>query len=509
MALFAGLLCLDWTSADEGYRQPDFAVVLFDQTALALPQEQRIELAWALTSLARNFPDDATITPRAKAMALLLSHHFLPFDRDIVVGNFHLRHGLATRPTGHYKKKEEIIARIESIVSIEGAEEPDSRLRELLTDVLDEVLNRESKGASLWDDAVPPRLRPLKQLTARVQFFDESGKFCYVTGVAKPLTDGGAFSIIHEKRSQVLSPTFHDDLALSHPFVARHFEMTLTGDSRSLDSRMRRDTLVRLLIEQMVDGWSWDLRTALCGVGEDLSNERVFARLDATVSRSHSVDAILMPSLPPAAFRNWMAFDQLDRLTLVELIAANSVREVIAWHAEDADRDTARALFLRCVPMLGKRITSPEEISLNRRLLTWLAEIEEAVPSHLSTTVLRKYGTLAKPPRATFAASLDWLDKQAGSVMGVSSQGHNRNFREKVCDPLLKTLWNVDRRLDLRTKDLCKELAQYIDYRSIPFTRVANKGTNTGRRQYMKLTGAQAEWRRMKRQVESELSTNR
>ena len=506
MVLFAGFFCLESACVADGYRQPDFKVALFDQASLALPQEQRIELAWALTGLARNFPDDETITPRAKAMALLLSHHFLPFDRDTVVGNFHLRHGLATRPTGHYKKKEEIVARIESSIAVEAPEEPDLRLRELLTEVLDEVLDRESESAPSWDGAIPPKLRPLKQRAARVQFFDESGKFHYVTGMAKPLTEEGAFAITHQKRKVTFSPAFHEALATGHPFVSKHMEMTITGDSPSLGSRKRRDMLVRLLIEQMIDGWTWDRKTALCGVGEGLMGERLFAQLEATTSRPHGMATILIPPQPPVAFRNWMAFDQLHRLTSVEFIAAETVQDVVSWHAEDTNRDGARALFLRCVPMLGKRVTSPEEIRLNNRLSGWLAQIEEAIPSHLSAMVLRKYGTLEKPPRATFAASLALLDKQATKVIGVSIQRHDRRFREKVCEPLLKTLRKVDDRLDVRAKELSKELARYIEYHSIPFSRVANKGTNTSRRQFSKLTAAQADWRRMRRQVESEFS---
>ena len=503
MVLILGLLWLVSVRADEDYRQPDFKVSLFNQAELSLPQEQRIELAWALTGLARNFPDDEAITPRAKAMALLLSHHFLPFDRDTVVGNFHLRHGLATNPTGHYEEKQQIVARIEAIVSKDVSEETDLRLRGLLNEILDEVLDRESEGGSLWKDAVPPKLRPLKRRTARVQYFDESGNFRFVTGIAKPLTDEGTFAITHDRRKQILSPAFHDGLARSHPFVARHLEMTLTGDSNSLGSRKRRDTLVRLLIEQMIDGWTWDLRSALCGVGEDLADDRLFAQLNATAESPHEMAVILMPRQPPVAFRDWMAFDQLDRLTSVELIAADSVQDVVSWHAEDADKEAARALFLRCVAMLGRRVTSPEEIRLNNRLSNLLDQIEEAIPSHLSTTVLRKYGALAKPPRATFVASLDWLDKQAAKVMSVRSHRHDRRFRETVCDPLLKKLWKVDERLDVRTRKLCKDLARYIDYHSIPFSRVANKGTNTGRRQFSKLTSAQADWRRLRRQVES------
>ena len=493
----------------EGYRAPDFNVVLFDQSELTLSQEQRIELAWALTSLARNFPDDASITPRAKAMALLLSHHFLPFNRDTVVGNFHLRHGLATRPTGHYEKKEEIVARIEAIVAGEALDEPDLRLRGLLVDVLDEVLDRDSESAPSWNGAVPPKLRPLKQRTARVQFFDRAGRLLTLTASAIPLSEEGAFAVMQGRRRTILTPSFHEDLAMLHPFVAKHLEMTLPGMTLVSSSLKHKDFLVRLLIEQMVDGWAWNLKTALCGVGEGLSAERSFAQLDASFERTHTMTTILMPPQSPVAFRDWMAFDQLDRLISIELIAADSVQEVVTWHSEGADRDQARALFSRCVPMMGKRIISPEKISLNSRLSTWLAQIEETIPSHLSTTVLRKYGTLAKPPRATLSASLAWLEKQAGKVMGVDARGHDRTFGERVCAPLLKTLGKVDARLDMRTREFARALARYVDHHSVPFSRVTNRGTKTSRRQYSKLTGAQADWRRMKRRLENELSVTR
>ena len=509
MILTVGLLCLSTGRAKEGYRSPDFNVILFDQTKLALPQEQRIELAWALTSLARNFPDDATITPRAKAMVLLLSHHFLPFDRDTVVGNFHLRHGLATQPTGHYEKKEEIVARITTIVAGEALDEPDLRLCGLLVDVLDEVLDRGSESAPSWNGAVPPKLRPLKQRTARVQFFNRAGRLLTLTASAIPLSEEGAFAVMQGRRRTILTPSFHEDLAMSHPFVAKYLKMTLHGGTLVSSSLKHKDFLVRLLIEQMVDGWAWDLKTALCGVGEDLPAERSFAQLDASFEGTHTMTTILMPPQSPAAFRDWMAFDQLDRLTSVELITADSVQEVVAWHSEDADRDQARALFTRCVPMMGKRIISPGEISLNRRLSTWLAQIEELIPSHLSTTVLRKYGTLTKPPRATLSASLAWLERQAGNVMGVDARGHDGNFGERVCGPLLKTLGKVDARLDIRTRELSRALVRYVDHHSVPFSRVANRGTKTSRRQYSKLKDAQADWRRVKRRLENELSAAR
>ena len=162
-------------TAQTVYQEPDFKTKLVDPIELSVKGEQQLEWARALTAIARNFTDDLSVSPRAKAMGLVLALQLQPYDRDALIGSYHLRRSLEPTPTSYYLDKKDVITRLQSSLAQPGATDADRVWQTLIKDVLDELTDGERSDGLAWKRTVMPPARPLKRSSASVTFMDSLG----------------------------------------------------------------------------------------------------------------------------------------------------------------------------------------------------------------------------------------------------------------------------------------------------------------------------------------------
>ena len=85
--LFCGLWMALSASAADRYREPNFDVRLFEADGLSWSDDEKAAAASQLVAVARNFPNDMTVSPRAKAMGLVLALHLVPEYPGALIGN--------------------------------------------------------------------------------------------------------------------------------------------------------------------------------------------------------------------------------------------------------------------------------------------------------------------------------------------------------------------------------------------------------------------------------------
>ena len=489
--------------AVQPYEQPDFHATLFDQTELTLPQKDRIELAWALTSLARNFPDNSTLRPRAKAMALLLSHHFLPYDRDTVVANFYLRHDLKPKPTGHFPKIDDVLAKVDFVLNQKGESEADQILASLLSDLLDEIYDREKGEGKTWRGAVMPPPTKLKRLTADVRVIDSRGEVKTWKASATPISEKETLSLVEYRRGPWrVSDAFVDSLEEPYPYVRKHLQLEVYPPSNTLPMGSHdRELLTRLFIDQFVHGWQWDNSVALLRMGDPLPMDTFAELCEARHERnwklrnSPLVNTVLTPAIAPEAYSDWMSFNHMHRVYAFQLIKADTFEEIVAWHQPTENVAYHLELYERCLPIIGKRLQSPSQLRSKGQLLKWLREVKNAVPNHLTCEALLAYGALNTVPYGSFQGSIDFLREAESRVM-VGRDKYTSSYTKTTCLPTQRHVRRMYKRLHPSTRPLANELAQFIERHAIPFGRVTNKNTRTARRHFSKVQAAMSSWKR-------------
>ncbi len=499
---------LGWISlwSQEPYREPDFKTALLDGASLDLNSSTREDLTRALTALGRNFPDDPEVSSRVKAMGVLLAWHLQPEDRDAVVANYFLRRGIPPTPTAHYREKANVISLLEKTLSRRVEAGKDDRLNRLLTDVLDELLGRELSKGLAWLRTVAPPPRPLARETAEVAFIDAEGAWQLWRAKGQLLDEPMRQPRIQGPKAsmmQFLAPSIREKLEERYPYVLPRLHMEVEGTGTDSAAGRERDTLLELLIGQLVDGWEWDASLALCGVGlagappfPDLLN-----RLDKHLRRGDTREArvIMIPRRgnPGVFFRDWMALEQMHRVVATEFITAGSADDVTRWHAgENAEFQEARALFRECRRYLGGgRLLTPRRLVEDRRVYSRLQKMTQLMPSHESAAALWTYAHLSGELHASVGASLAWLDAIADKVTPLRPAAYTPRFKEELGLKAVDRLRAMRSKLDPRTKPLATALEHFLEKHALPFCRVKNKQTATAKLQFKKLVRAISEWR--------------
>jgi len=486
------------TQAQESYREPDFKMVLFDPSQLGLDEAAMQRLACALTALARNFPHDAEVSPRAKAMGLVLSLHLCPQDRDAVVANYFLRRGVPPTPTAYFREKADVLVLLENLFVGEERSEADDHLVLLLTDVLDELLGRERSNGRAWLGTVEAAPRPLARKTAEVFYIGMDGdrRSWRVDG---ELADDRQEQLVIQgpEGSVQLSQVVRERLEQRYPYAVCRLRLGLEGKGFDSMDMGERDTLLELLIMQLVDGWEWDSRLVVCGVGSRARHPpELLKRLSSQLRReTRDFRFVMISPVKPNFFHDWMALDHMHRLVATEIMAAKSADDVARWHVDRREWRAVHALFGECRTFLGNRPLNRHRLFDDHRVFLRLRQISTLTRSHVSAAALWSYGHLPGEMRASSDASREWLDIIADKVMLLKAKAYTPNFKERLCDKAVERIRAMRSRLHPQVKPLAAALEQFIEKHAIPFCSVQNKGTSTGKRQFKKLVRAISEWK--------------
>lgn len=485
------------------YQEPRFRTQLFERDQLSLSREHQHRLSWALVAVARNFHEDETISWRVKSMALLLSHHLLPYDHDTLVTNYMLRHHLVPTPTAHFRDRSMILPILEETYQRLDQSEADDRLQHLLQDVMDEWNQCEELSGERWQGAVPLAPRSLKRAVTHMDVLGEDGKVNRWTLRATARRQE-PFIIWDRGERRVLSESFRRSLEQQYPYFAHHLQGQVTTGSRKRVNDSEFEWALQVLIHQAADGWVWeDQAAAVPAPAGDLP--QAMARLDAHFAREGEgktadlpVRTLFVPSLPLTAFRDWMAFGQMHRLVRVEFLQAATPEEFARWHdPAEVPRKHAREAFLRARLLANRGRFRPATVAPHADFGERLRkEVIAQAPDHFSASLLLNYGQLRHVPKATTTASLHWLRFQADRVMRDRAKEYTPEFHQTVCDHTISQLRRYGNILHPTHAELARELYRFIEEHAIPSCRVRTKYTGTARRQFTKLLRAKRDWLR-------------
>ncbi len=489
------------------YREPDFRTPLLDRSQLTLDSESRESLARALTAIALNFPDNVEVSPRARAMGLVLASQLTSRDREIVVGNYHLRRGLSPRRTAHYHEKAEILLVLDKELARAASSPDDEVLRRLLDDVLDELLGGERSRGLDWKGTVEPAPRPLARERAVVRLLDRKGNVSLhdARGRLAEL-DQEAITIRDAGGSFDTPQALQDEWERRAPYLARRLHLDLPNSYLDALNVHEQKRLLDLLVSQLVDGWFWDTETAVWSeAGDDSGREaealRVLAALEAFFADPNPKErprTLLLPTLSPRHFADWMGLGRMGRLLAVEGVTAPSLGDIIGWHqGTGLDGETKRS-FAECRAWWpGSQAVTPANLRENVRIFQALESLQREWPRHVSARALWTYANLDELPRVSLIASCEWLRQLAGRVMRTgSAQTYHEKFSQTEGEGVRETLRSVSPRLHREAQPLVSGLHRFIDRHVIPFGRVRDKKNSTARLQFRHLVAAATEWRR-------------
>ncbi|MGY8689381.1 MAG: hypothetical protein ACKVHP_16815, partial [Verrucomicrobiales bacterium] len=436
------------------YREPDFKTDLFDSKALSATDGQRIEWGRALTAIARNFPKDATVSARAKAMGLFLTMQLLPMDRDAVIGNYHLRRALEPTPTPYYLEKSMVLALLESAVAKPGETDADRVCQTLMQDVLDELLDRERSDGLAWQRSVSSPARPLKRHSTRISLMDFNGNTR--SWAANGLIDESKpFSVKMRGRPFRVSQKFRSDLEEHYPYLSQHLQVMLMTNVVAESMGTPTEFLISLFIRQMADGWTWDPDMVLCPQSGKDNPVAFMHAMNRYFQRQLKLPRVLMvPPLPAETFRDWMAFDQMHRVLATEWIAVSTAEEAAQWHTPTPDQQKARGLFSNCQGFMRRPTFNRRALANHQGIRSHLNEIKALELSHLSASVLSFYANLQSNPKASLQASLEWVNALSAKVMISGSNRYSKRFKNEICDRALEQIRRISPNLNSKVKPL-------------------------------------------------------
>lgn len=504
-ALLAGIT----VHAKETYREPNFSIRLFEGGGLSLSADDKARSASLLTALARNYSADASVSPRAKAMGLVLALHLVPEAPEALIGNYLLRRNLPPKATPISETKAAVVSELESIALKARANVNDEAFSLLLHDLLAELEHVPTSPAKLWGGAVAPPPQPLKRRSAIVAYIDpDSGKLKQweIEGsLAESVLPSP--SVDHEGTPSALPRSLSQRLKDRYPYIMERLQLSVRGRSEEELGAGERACILELLVLQLVEGWEWDSGMALCGLGGFHSPMELIQRIDRVHARKgDETEGLRMIVVPPTLnsgqLGDWMTLDKMERALSVTLLRAETASEIASWYPEPEGGIASEALFARCRQWVGKPLASPAQLAADRRVLPLLRQIAQQSREHVSSRALLDYHRLAGAfGRASKASSLMWLDDIGDRVMPLGTNRYLPSFAREVLRVESKRLREYRPRLHRETLPLVDALERHLERHAVPYCRVKNKGSSTARRQFAKLVGSITDWKRIYRQL--------